>query len=147
MQYGVPQFIEMETKIVGPLTFKQFTFVGSGAAIDFILYLILGKKNAVLFVLLALPIAAFFLFLAFGKIKGRPFPTFLKNLFVYYLNSPKFFVFKKKSFGSNLFTETFVKPPPPPTSLDTPKKQQPKKEPSGDRLRNLLVRVETGQRE
>ncbi len=145
MQYGVPQFIEMETKIVGPLTFKQFTFVGAGAVIDFILYLILGKKNTALFVLLALPIAGFFLFLAFGKIKGRPFPVFLKNLFAYYLGSPKFFIFKKKSFGSDLFTETFVKSSSSPSDL--PEGKQLNKSSSENRLRNLSIRVETGQRQ
>jgi len=145
MQYGVPQFIEMETKIVGPLTFKQFIFVASGAGLDFLLYLILGKKNTALFVLLALPIAGFFLFLAFGKIKGRPFPTFLKNLFVYYFSSPKFFIFKKKSFGSGLFTETFVRSSSP--SLDLSERRQPQKASSENRLRNLSIRVETGRRQ
>ncbi|TSC61742.1 MAG: SsrA-binding protein, partial [Parcubacteria group bacterium Athens0416_74] len=30
MQFQVPQFIEVEDKIVGPLTFKQFVFIAGG---------------------------------------------------------------------------------------------------------------------
>ena len=38
MQFQVPQFIEIEDKIFGPLTFKQFLFVVGGGGLAFIFY-------------------------------------------------------------------------------------------------------------
>ncbi len=38
MQFQVPQFIEIEDKIIGPLTFKQFLFIIGGAGGAFIFY-------------------------------------------------------------------------------------------------------------
>jgi len=32
MRYTVPQFIEHEAKIIGPLTFKQFTYLAMAGA-------------------------------------------------------------------------------------------------------------------
>jgi hypothetical protein len=37
-QFHVPQFIEVEDKIFGPLTLKQFLYVIGGAGIVFIMY-------------------------------------------------------------------------------------------------------------
>lgn len=38
MQFQVPQFIEIEDKIIGPLTFKQFLFIIGGGGGAFIFY-------------------------------------------------------------------------------------------------------------
>ena len=38
MQFQVPQFIEIEDKIFGPLTAKQFFYILGGGAIIFLLY-------------------------------------------------------------------------------------------------------------
>jgi len=47
MNFVLPQFIDMEAKIVGPLTLKQFGFVGVGTTISFlILFAHGGKRNA-----------------------------------------------------------------------------------------------------
>jgi hypothetical protein len=35
MQFQVPQFIEVEDKIIGPLTFKQFVFIAGGGGLAF----------------------------------------------------------------------------------------------------------------
>ena len=45
MNFTIPQFIEMESKIVGPLTFKQFVFVGIGVTISFLIYFTVGKAS------------------------------------------------------------------------------------------------------
>jgi len=69
MQYQVPQFTEVEDKIFGPLTFKQFVYILGAAASAFLLWSLLPKWLAILF---ALPIGGFFLALAFLKINGQP---------------------------------------------------------------------------
>jgi len=51
MQFQVPQFIEVEDKIIGPLTFKQFVFVGGGFGMAYVLWRVLP-------ILLAAPLIA-----------------------------------------------------------------------------------------
>ena len=41
MQFQVPQFIEVEDKIFGPLTFKQFVYVAGGAGAAYLFWRIL----------------------------------------------------------------------------------------------------------
>ena len=48
MQYQLPQFIDIEDKIVGPLTFKQFIYIAGGAGICFIAYRLLPFWVAVI---------------------------------------------------------------------------------------------------
>ena len=38
MQFQVPQFIEVEDKIFGPLTFKQFVYVAGGAGLAYLVW-------------------------------------------------------------------------------------------------------------
>ena len=42
MNFQVPQFIEVEDKVVGPLTFKQFIYLAGGAGLAFVFYAMLG---------------------------------------------------------------------------------------------------------
>ena len=41
MQFKVPQYIEVEDKIIGPLTFKQAIYIGGGAGLAFVLFKLL----------------------------------------------------------------------------------------------------------
>ena len=63
MQFQVPQFIEVEDKIVGPLTFKQFIYLAGGGGVIAILYAFLPLFFVIL---LGIPVAAFAL--AVGEI-------------------------------------------------------------------------------
>ncbi len=38
MEFQVPQFTEHEAKILGPLTFRQIIYVGTGGGIGLFLY-------------------------------------------------------------------------------------------------------------
>ena len=70
-QFQIPQFIEMEDKLFGPLTFKQFMYLVGGGGICFILYVWLPLP----FIIKIIPIAgvaALALALAFVKYNGRP---------------------------------------------------------------------------
>jgi len=81
MEYQVPQFIEVEDKIFGPLTLKQFIFIAGGVGICAILFLYLHFIG----VLLALPIAALTAALAFYKINNKSFTEIVEAAFNYYI--------------------------------------------------------------
>lgn len=92
MQYQVPQFIEIEDKIFGPLTFKQFLYVAGGAAIGFIAWSFLPS-------IIAIPVGggifAFFAMAAFYKVNGRPFLFFIENFFKFTF-SKKLYLWRKQ---------------------------------------------------
>ena len=69
MQFQVPQFIETEDKIVGPLTLKQFAYLAVAGAIGFISFFILKFFIWLILITLLGSIAAAF---AFVKYNGRP---------------------------------------------------------------------------
>lgn len=94
MRFTIPQFIEHEAKIAGPLTFKQFAYVGVAGAAIFVLYFSMAKTNFALFLFLAVIIALIALGLAFVKIGGRTLPVILANLFRF-LIAPKKYIWHK----------------------------------------------------
>lgn len=91
MQFQIPQFIEVEDKIFGPLTFKQFIYLVGGGGISFVTYSILPFFLAVLFII---PVVALSLALAFYKINNKPFIGVLEAAFKYALGS-KLYIWKK----------------------------------------------------
>lgn len=92
MQYEVPQFIEVEDKIFGPLTFKQFLYVAgaAGACVALLAFLPLW-----LAVPIGLPIAGLGAALAFYKVNGRPLVEALENAFGYFTES-KLYLWKQR---------------------------------------------------
>jgi hypothetical protein len=80
-EYQVPQFIEVEDKIFGPLSFKQFIFVAGGVGICVALFLYLHFIG----ILLAIPVAVFSGALAFYKINNKSFTEILEAAFNYYI--------------------------------------------------------------
>lgn len=93
-EYQVPQFIEHETKIVGPLTFRQFIYVGGGSVILFILFFTIGEKNFFLFFIIAALTGGFALALAFVKVGGRSFGSTLFSM-IGFFSSPRIFIWQK----------------------------------------------------
>ena len=92
MQYQVPQFIEIEDKIIGPLTLKQFLYLAGPAAISFILFFMLKFG---IWLLITFILGSIGVFLAFGEIIiKRPPEKFLLSIFWYYFN-PKIYIWKK----------------------------------------------------
>lgn len=81
MQFQVPQFIDTEDKIVGPLSIRQFIYIVVAAGISIILYF---TVQAWLWMILSLPLLAFGAAMAFIKINGRPFSKFLFAGLSYY---------------------------------------------------------------
>ncbi|HEY4506433.1 MAG TPA: PrgI family protein [Candidatus Paceibacterota bacterium] len=91
MNFSVPQYIEIEDKVVGPFTFKQFVYLAGGLAICFLLWRFLPSVIAILFIL---PVAALAGALAFYKINNQPFIVIMASAIKYWLSS-KLYVWKK----------------------------------------------------
>lgn len=92
MQFQVPQFIETEDKIVGPLTLKQFLYIAAGAALCFALFFFLKTALWLFFVIIIMPIA---ISLAFIQINGRSLPTVMFAALGYYWK-PRFYIWKRE---------------------------------------------------
>lgn len=92
MQFQVPQFIEVEDKIVGPLTFKQFVFIAGGLGMAYVFWRILPLFAAAPLIVGILGFAAA---LAFFQVNGRPFLLALENGF-YYLLHPKLYLWNNE---------------------------------------------------
>lgn len=93
MQYPVPQFTDVEDKIFGPLTLKQFGILGVPAAITFVVYS--STKDLVITVLVGLFLGVPALGLAFGKINGRPLYSSVGSILGFFLK-PRFMLFHKE---------------------------------------------------
>ena len=91
MRFTVPQFIEREAKIIGPLTFKQFLYVGAAGLVCFIVYFSFSFDVFLMSCFFFGGIASAFAFL---HIDGIPLTKFLWNFFKYSL-SPKAYLWKK----------------------------------------------------
>jgi hypothetical protein len=92
MRFEVPQFIEVEDKIVGPLTWKQFIYLAGGIGILIIVYVTLPF---ILFAFIGIPLGALAGFLAFHRINNRPFSIFLEA-FVSYMRKGKLYLWQKQ---------------------------------------------------
>ncbi len=92
MRFQVPQFIEIESKIFGPLTFKQFIYLAGGAGISFLIYVSLPFFIAVMFIV---PVAAFVIALSFYKVNNRPFIKITESALRYF-TAPKIYIWKKE---------------------------------------------------
>jgi hypothetical protein len=75
-QFTVPQFIDVESKIIGPITTRQFLIILSAALIIGLSYRIFDFTLFLVITVIVLIIAALF---AFVKINGRPFHFFVLN--------------------------------------------------------------------
>lgn len=94
MQFPVPQFTDVEDKIIGALTFKQFGIVFVAAIITFAVYSI--SKNVYATVIVGILTGFPALALTFGKLNGRPLYASAGN-FIKYLFGAKIYIFHKQA--------------------------------------------------
>ena len=94
MRFEVPQFIEIEDKIFGPFTWRQFVYIAGGGGFGVMLYLM--NVPFIILVLLGGPVIALAMALAFYPINNRPFSIFLESLIAYVLGK-KLYLWKKQS--------------------------------------------------
>ncbi|MDP3244141.1 MAG: PrgI family protein [bacterium] len=133
-QFVVPQFIDVEDKIIGPITTRQFIIFLVDGFIIFILYKILVF---VYFIVSGLFLFALGGVLAFLRVNGQPFHFFLLN-FLQTSKKSKIRVWNKQKSDSELrvLSRTVAPPPVPP---------KPRKEPlTQSRLSEIALLLDTG---
>lgn len=108
MRYQVPQFIDVEDRIFGPLTLKQFVYLAGGAGLSFAVWRFLPLFIAVVVIA---PIVALSLGLAFYKINNRPLLTTLEYAVGY-------------MFGRKLYLWETKKATPKQASINTAKENE-----------------------
>lgn len=92
MRFQVPQFIDVEDRIFGPLTVTQFIYLAGGFGFLLALWLMLPAWAAILF---GGPVAALGGALAFVKIHERPLIEVLESAFQYYIKD-KLYIWNKE---------------------------------------------------
>lgn len=81
MQFQVPQYIDVEDKIVGPLTLKQFFYIATGFLTIFVSFFILTTW---LWLITSVVIGSLSLAFALVKYNGRPLMTVTLAAIRYY---------------------------------------------------------------
>ncbi len=92
MRYQVPQFIDVEDKIFGSITLKQFVYLAGGGGLCFVIFRYL--PSIIYSGIPILVVASFSIALAFYKINNKPFIFIVEAAFKYY-TSAKLFIWKK----------------------------------------------------
>lgn len=91
MIFQVPQFIDIEDKIFGPFTFKQFLYLAGGAGFVVVMFKLFPIFLALI---ISTPVAILALALAFLKINNKPF-IFTLEAFIKYHTGGKLYLWKK----------------------------------------------------
>jgi hypothetical protein len=91
MRFQVPQFIEVEDKVFGPLTIVQFIYLAGGFGFLGAMWLMLPLWAALI---LGLPVAGLGLGLAFYKVNDRPLVAVMEHAFQYYIKD-KLYIWNK----------------------------------------------------
>ena len=123
MQYQVPQFIEVEDKIFGPFTARQFLYLLGGAGVTLGAFSLLPKVIALV---VSMPFIALSLALAFYQVHGQPFIKVLENGF-FFLTSTKLYLWSserraaKKDLASSPITSPQIQNVPPVPKLSESK--------------------------
>jgi len=124
MQFKVPQFIDVEDKIFGPFTFKQFVYLTGGAGLSYLLFRLLPLFFAIIAIA---PVITLSLALTFYKINDRPFIDTLQAAFAFLFKN-KLYLWKKR------------KPKPAPQKKvveEKPKEEIPKVKLTESKLKDL----------
>jgi hypothetical protein len=91
MQFKVPQFLDIEDKIFGPFTFREFVYLAGGAGLCYVFFKWLGLLFGAIPILI---VAGFSLALIFYRPNNKPFLNMLEAGFKYFMQS-KLYIWKK----------------------------------------------------
>ncbi len=130
-QFIVPQFLDVEDKIIGPLTVRQFITFLVGAGMIFIVFKLASFWIAAIEGVLLFALTGMFAFL---KINGRPFHFFLLSL-IQTVRRPTLKIWRKEAEPAKVKEEKEKKPPAPPPQ---------KEHLTASRLSDLSLIVDTG---
>jgi len=135
-QYQVPQFIEAEDRIIGPLTLKQFLYLAFAGAFLFVFWFLFAFY---IWIIIALPIAALAATFAFLKINDRPFVYFFLA-FMKYFTRPKLYIFSGAT--EKVKPETAV--PSEPSSVPQSGASAGEKNITPSKLKELAIKLDAG---
>ncbi|MBI3952598.1 MAG: PrgI family protein [Candidatus Doudnabacteria bacterium] len=94
MQYALPQFTDIEDKLIGPLTLKQFlSLLATGGLVLFFWSIF---KISIFFFFFALPVALCGIFITFGRFNGRSVFTYVLP-FLAFMARPRLRIFKRET--------------------------------------------------
>ena len=93
MQFQVPKYIDIEDKVFGPLTFKQFVYLLGGAGLAVII-LWLVPITIIAIPLMGVAIV-FSLALAFYEVNGKPF-IYIVQAALNYATNPRTYIWKQR---------------------------------------------------
>lgn len=133
-QFTVPQFIDAEDKIMGPVTARQFIILMVVGLIEFIFFKLL---SFIQFVAFGIPLLAIGGTVAFMRVNGQPFHYFLLNLLQTF-KKPRLRVWNKTYTDAQLKEFIAQKLPPAPETLVR------KEFTATSRLQELTLVVNTG---
>lgn len=91
MQFQIPQFIEVEAKIVGPLTLKQFMYLAAAGGISFAAFFIFQTW---LWILITMFMAVIGIALAFIRYNGQPLPKIILFAFGFFWK-PRLYIWQR----------------------------------------------------
>ena len=91
MQFQVPQFLDVEDKIIGPFTIKQFLYLAGGAGISYMAWRFIPYVG----LFLAIGVVALTGALAFYKFNNKPFVYLIESAFNY-IKSTRLYVWKRR---------------------------------------------------
>lgn len=133
-QFVVPQFIEVEDKILGPVTTRQFLILLVTGIIIFLFY---RFADLALFITAFIVIGGFSVILAFVKVNGQTFHYFMLNIFLT-LKQPGLRVWNKTHTNEelNYFRAQGI--------VEIAEAAAPRKAAHRDRIRDLALVVNTG---
>jgi len=133
-QFVVPQFIDVEDKVLGPIAVRQFIIILVGSGILFLEYKL---ADFTLFIFEAIITIMIVIAIAFIKINGRPVHYFLLN-FLQTMKRPRLKVWDKTVSISEL--KIFMKTP----KEEIPEIISTKKIVGSSKLAELSLIVDTG---
>lgn len=120
-QFTVPQFIDVESKIFGPITARQFLILLAAAVIIGISYRFFDFS---LFLTIAIIVFIIAVLFAFVKINGRPFHYFVLNL-TQTIRRPGVRIWNNRLGAvTEIETTTFIKPEAKPVVKEVFKKSR-----------------------
>ncbi len=93
MRFEVPQFIDVEDKLFGPFSFRQFLYMAGGAGIVYTLIKLLPLYIALP---IAIPFGGFAIALVFYRPNNRPFIKMVESAVNYILKS-RFYLWQQKT--------------------------------------------------
>ena len=100
-QFVVPQFLDVESKIIGPITARQFLIMLGVLLVEFIIYRVF--LNLFLVLAFGVPVLAIGLMFSFAKVNGQPFHFIVLN-FIQTFRKPHLRIWDKTLSDSDIRT-------------------------------------------